>query len=280
MARPERNTVDYYPFFVGEGKKMFFIEKKYGNDGYATWLKIIDKLCITEYHFLNLNDEGELMFLAAKCNVDEDRLVSIINDIVKLGKFDRDMWLNKIIWCQSFVDSIQDAYGRRNNKCMTLDRLRKHLPSIGIAFNQLQSEKHDNKPQSKVKKKRVEETKEDVSAETYGSDGVYPKCMELYNQFIIARTGVGAKIDAATGSAMKKIITYLTSQIKDKDKISTEVPRAFEYVFIHFDRWDTFHKGQLNLNQIESNLVNIINAIRNGKPTTAIKPQSKYAPQR
>ena len=27
MARPERNTVDYFPFMCDEGKKMFYIEK-------------------------------------------------------------------------------------------------------------------------------------------------------------------------------------------------------------------------------------------------------------
>lgn len=33
MARPQRNNVDYFPFFCKEGKSMFYIEQKYGNDG-------------------------------------------------------------------------------------------------------------------------------------------------------------------------------------------------------------------------------------------------------
>ena len=41
MARPERNNVDYFPFLCKEGKAMFYIEQKYGNDGYATWIKLL-----------------------------------------------------------------------------------------------------------------------------------------------------------------------------------------------------------------------------------------------
>jgi hypothetical protein len=271
MARPERNTVDYYPFFVGEGKKMFFIEKKYGNDGYATWIKIIDKLCTTEYHYLNLNSEEEIMFLAAKCNIDEDRLISIIGDISKLGKFDKELWSHRVVWCQDFINSIQDAYKKRNNNCITFDGLRLLLLSKGILNNGLSIEIDTDNTQSKVKKSKVKKSKETTSTETIVSDGIYPACMALYNAFIIDKTGVGAKINPATGSAMKKIIDYLKTQVKNKEDLMAEVPNAFEYVFKNFDRWDKFHKGQLNLNQIESNLINILNSIRNGKQQSSTK---------
>jgi len=91
MARPERNTIDYFPHLLGEGKKMYFIENKYGNNGYATWYKILEKLGSTEYHYLNLNREDEVMFLAAKCKVTEDLLISIINDLSKMDVFDKEL---------------------------------------------------------------------------------------------------------------------------------------------------------------------------------------------
>ena len=43
MARPTRNDVDYFPFMCKEGKGMYVIEEKYGNDGFATWIKISKK---------------------------------------------------------------------------------------------------------------------------------------------------------------------------------------------------------------------------------------------
>lgn len=161
MARPEKNTVDYYPHIVGDGKKMFFIETKYGNDGYSTWHKILEKLCDTDYHYLNLNNEEEVMYLSAKCKVTEERLLSIINDIVKLGKFDKELWTNKIIWCQDFVDSIDDAYKKRNNECITLTELKELLLSLGVLKPSYDTEKVYSNTQRIVEKRIVKKIREE-----------------------------------------------------------------------------------------------------------------------
>lgn len=160
MARPERNTVDYFPHLLGEGKKMFFIENKYGNNGYATWYKILEKLGASEYHYLNLNKDEELMFLSAKCKVSEELLISIINDLSKMDVFDKDLWSNKIVWCPQFIESIDDAYRKRNNKCITLDGLRQLLTSLGILKPSKGITKGDIKPQRIVEDSIVENSKQ------------------------------------------------------------------------------------------------------------------------
>lgn len=158
MARPERNTVDYFPHFISDGKKMFFIEKKYGNDGYATWFKILEKLARTENHYLNLNEDEELLFLSAKCNIDEHQLLKIINDLSRIGAFDKKLWDVRIIWCQKFIDEIQETYKRRNNNCITFDSLCKHLVSLGILKLTKCKEIVDSNTQSRVEESRVEES--------------------------------------------------------------------------------------------------------------------------
>jgi len=132
MARPERNTVDYYPHIVEDGKKMYSLDKKYKNDGYAAFFKILDKLASTEYHYLDLNNEDELIYLSSRCNVSEELLLEIISYLAKLGKFDKELWEYKIIWCQYFIDNIQEAYKKRNNNCITIDGLRVLLTSLGV----------------------------------------------------------------------------------------------------------------------------------------------------
>lgn len=133
MARPERNNVDYFPFICKEGKAMYYIEQKYNNDGYATWVKLLRQLAVTNYHFLNLGDEVELMHLASKCKVSEEVLINIINDLVLLRQFNKLLWTEyKIIWCQDFVDSIQDAYNNRKNKCIHYLGLLQHLRNINV----------------------------------------------------------------------------------------------------------------------------------------------------
>lgn len=135
---------------------MFFIEQKYGNDGYATWYKIIEKLGSTENHYLNLNKEEEILYLAAKCRVSEIILISIINDLVKIGVFDKELWDAKIIWSQQFIESIEDAYKKRNNKCITLPGLRVLLLSLRILKHNKSELKVRGNTQS-IEEKRIEE---------------------------------------------------------------------------------------------------------------------------
>jgi len=133
MARPERNNVDYFPFICEEGKKMYYIEETYGNDGFATFVKILRELAKAEYHYLDLSKPTTVMFLSAKCKVSKETLISIINDLVDLDKFNLMLWSeNKIIWCQDFVDSIQDAYFKRKNNCITFDGLLLLLQGLGV----------------------------------------------------------------------------------------------------------------------------------------------------
>ena len=160
MARPERNNVDYFPFFCDEGKKMYYIEETYGNDGFATFVKILRELAKTEFHYLDLSKPSTMMFLAARCKVTKETLNSIILDLVNLEKFDPELWKeNKVIWCQDFVDSIQDAYKRRSNKCITLEGLRVHLHGLCIHKPQKNVLKGNINPQSKVKYTKVNKTK-------------------------------------------------------------------------------------------------------------------------
>jgi|GEM_PF-1282552 hypothetical protein len=118
----EKNTVDYFPFLCKEGKAMFYMENTYGNDGFATWFKILRQLAVTNYHYLDLGDKMEVMFLSAKCKVSEEKLLKIIQDLVNLGEFDRKLWDNyQLIWCHKFIENIQDAYRKRSNPCVNYD---------------------------------------------------------------------------------------------------------------------------------------------------------------
>lgn len=167
MARPQKNTVTYFPLDCEEGKKMFYIEETYGNDGFATFIKLLRELARSEYHYLNLSQPTTMMFLSAKCKVSKQTLESIINDLVDLGKFNAMLWNeNKIIWCQDFVDSIQDAYLKRKNKCITFEGLLQLLDSLGVRkLNKLRNNTTIN-TQSKEEYIKEEEIKEDKSKET------------------------------------------------------------------------------------------------------------------
>lgn len=172
MARPSKNTVDYFPFLCSEGETVYCIEQKYGNDGYATWVKILRQLAVTEYHYLNLSKHSSMMFLAAKCKIEVEKLTSIINDLVEFGDFDRELWEhNQIVYCEKFNLSIQDAYIKRNSKLLLKPSLFQHLLSFGILKPSKSSTKGSDNPQRKEKNIKIDNIKENENeifdAETY-----------------------------------------------------------------------------------------------------------------
>lgn len=166
MARPQRNSVDYFPFYCEEGKKMYYLEETYGNDGFATFVKLLRELAKTDYHYLDLSKNTTMMFLSAKCKVSLEILKSIINDLVNLEKFDRVLWEeNSIIWCQDFTNSIEDAYSKRKNKCITYDGLLHLLDSLGVRKLSKSKSKGGINPQSKEEYSKVNKSIEDRKAE-------------------------------------------------------------------------------------------------------------------
>lgn len=130
MARPVRNDVDYFPFLCKEGKGMHYIETKYGNDGYATWMKILRQLAVTNFHYLDLSIEADLMFLCSKCKISEEKLIAIINDLCRLGEVETELWTEyTVVFSEKFVINISDAYRKRENNCIDKDSLLRLLLS-------------------------------------------------------------------------------------------------------------------------------------------------------
>jgi hypothetical protein len=128
MGARNKHIVSYFPFICREGETVFFIEDKYGNNGYATWVKILRQLAVTERHYLDLEKKTSMLFLAAKCKVSPELLTEIINDLVEFGDFDKHLWNDrKIIFCQKFIDNIEDAYKRRSTYCIQLRDLCIHI---------------------------------------------------------------------------------------------------------------------------------------------------------
>lgn len=152
MARQQQNTVDYFPFLCKEGEAMFYIENKYGNDGYATWIKILRQLAVTNYHYLNLSEYKSRMFLSSKCKINENLLIEIITDLCNIGEFNKELWeQNKIVFSEKFIENIKDAYARRKNECVNMFTLCIHLYSSGVQSEYINSiNAHANPKKSNI----------------------------------------------------------------------------------------------------------------------------------
>lgn len=106
------------------------------------------------------------------------------------------------------------------------------------------------------------------------SKTLYQDCMTIYNDFCLSQIGVKAQIDGLQGKNMKTIIAYLKSNANEgRDE---DILNAWKFILSNLKKWDKFHQTQLKINQISSNLVNILNSIKNGNKLTNSKPESRF----
>lgn len=120
MARPQKQTIDYFPHYVNHGKTLLILQHEFGNDGYAFWFKLLELLCSSEGQVYDYNNPASWKLLLAKTAVSEDVANRILNLLAELGTIDSHLKEGKIIWVQNLVDNLELVYNRR--KCGTPEK--------------------------------------------------------------------------------------------------------------------------------------------------------------
>jgi len=101
-----------------------------------------------------------------------------------------------------------------------------------------------------------------------GPDKIYASCMKIYFEWFEARFSIAPKIDALQGKALKDIIRYLSDIVKKKDEAITEddldekVKTNWQGILESWDQLEEFYQKQTKLNQISSNIQNLIVQIK------------------
>ena len=189
MARPKKQTVDYFPHIANSGKTIFILENQFGNDGYAFWFKTLELLATTDGHVIDTGNPSEWEFLIAKTRVSEDTAREILNLLGKLEAIDNELLQVGILWCQNLVDNVSDVYKKRKvNLPVRPDKnsfgQQKHEQS-GVSDNGNPSTTivSDNiNPQSKVKETKVKETKVKESSNAENKPPAAANIFTIYEQ--------------------------------------------------------------------------------------------------
>jgi len=125
MGRPERRDVDYFPFFIKDGRTLFILEGKYQCKGTGFFTNLFRFLSRTPDHHFQLKTESDILFFFTTVKCDQESALDMINLMVTTGKLDKDLWdQERVLASQDFLDSIQDAYRKRTNSCITLDEIK------------------------------------------------------------------------------------------------------------------------------------------------------------
>ena len=207
MARPKKYTVDYFPHFAtGSHRTIDVLEENYGNDGYSLWFKLLEILAVTEGHYLDLNDQTDLEYFAAKAKIDVEKAVVILNHLARLKAIDKSLWNHKVVWCQNFVDNLSELYARRR---MALPQ----KPSLNefMYAETPSSEGLCTTETPKVNKSIVEESKEKESKEEKSKVNVVGV---VSNDFLLVKECYENNIGTLSGSVMEIINYYLDEGVQ------------------------------------------------------------------
>jgi hypothetical protein len=114
MARQKQETVEYFPHNTQHKQTIFNLRTRFGNDGYAFWFTLLEKLGTTKGHALRQSNEGEFIHLCSQAMVTEEQAIEILDLCARLEAIDRELWEKAhIIWSQNFVNNLTSVYRKR-----------------------------------------------------------------------------------------------------------------------------------------------------------------------
>ena len=147
MSRPTKNTVDYFPHDCHQKKELEIFINKHGNEGYAFYYRLFELLGVTPNHQYDCSKSIDYQYLLTKTGVKEDSFEQLIISLVELDIVDKELWKRKVIWIQSFVDSIAVVYAKRTNDLPTINSYRGENTTF-----------RSRNPQSKLNNNKKEES--------------------------------------------------------------------------------------------------------------------------
>jgi len=279
MARLTKNNCDYFSHDADMRKdpKVKAVRAKFKKIGYPIWCMLLEYLTGADGNEFEYSDlEFELI-----AGDFEDFSVTEIRDVVDYCIYLEMLFIkNGFIHSENLDKRLMPVYKKRGiAKQISKKQSRKNGKFVSDKPNDLAflSQDDTEMPQSKVNQIKGKETK---GKETNISEAssLFSECNEIYNNFCLLRIGVKGEFDKLQGKSMNGIIELLRANVKDKSGSNQIILDSWRYILDNFDCWEKFHQENIKLNQIRSNLLNIMIAIkRSSKRTTQQTNQDRQS---
>lgn len=166
MARPTRQGVDYFPLDIHLDDKFKFIQIKYGLEGFAAVIKLMQK--IYSYGYWYQWGEDEVLIFAHENNIDKDVLLQIVQESIERDIFDKELYDKYTILTSRGIQKRYKEIVRRRKDVEVVEEYLLVDNNFGVNANIVPTQcKHsdDKSTQSKVEESRVEKSKEEEKEE-------------------------------------------------------------------------------------------------------------------
>ena len=128
MARPRKLTMDFFIHDANASadKKIKLISKKHGNDGYATYFRLLESLCHEPGMQLSLKDPEMAELLAEDYRLrDIQHLYKIIQCCADIRLFDKQLWeSDRVVFSHGLFDRYSDRLEDRKDAAIRKKRSR------------------------------------------------------------------------------------------------------------------------------------------------------------
>lgn len=268
MARPQKNNADYFSHDndMRNDDKVKAVRRKFKHEGYSIWNMMLEKLSKSDGFTLKYN-EKTLELWAGDFEIETEKLVEILEYFLKVELL---VHLEGEIFSENMIRRFTGLIDKRNKH---REKFQQQKPAETVIMDA-------EMPQSKVNKSIVKESKlnnsKEEKKEDLSPDGdrplppgiknakLFPQMITVYDDFIKKQTGgPGSKINGAEGQAMRQIIEYWRKASKDpSDK---GILNSWNHMLMCWGDLEPFYQGKLKLTEINSNMVNLINQIKNPK---------------
>ena len=114
MARPAKRNCDYFSHFVSQDRDLYFIETRFGIDGYYFYYRLREFLCQCDDITYKIEFETDLEYLYRYFALDKSNVQEMLDACADNGIIDHNLWYNaQIIWQDDLAAILKDAWKGR-----------------------------------------------------------------------------------------------------------------------------------------------------------------------
>ena len=225
MARPKKEGMDYFPHDTDavNDEKIEALRLLYGNDGYAFYFILLERIYRTKEFELDVSDAETQQILARKVGVNLEVFQQMLETSLKRGCFDREEYENRGVLTSEGIQKRAGVVVEKREKMRSKYRNDK-VSEVSDA--ETTQETGVETPQSKVKESKEKKSKEKNKKIKYAEfvsleQSEYDKLVEQHGEESVKEMiNVLDNYKGANGKKYKSdyraILTWVVDRVKGK----------------------------------------------------------------
>jgi spore germination protein YaaH len=222
MARPKKEGMDYFPHDTDavNDEKIEALRYLYGNDGYAFYFILLERIYRTKNFELDVSDAETIQILSRKVGVNEEKFHQMLETSLKRGCFDKQAYEESHVLTSEGIKKRASVVVEKRVKMR--DKYQSSKDSVSDAETTQETEVET--PQSKEKESKEKKRKEDIYANEFAQFWlIYPRKLDKKKALAKFKT---VRKNHSLETILEGTKKY-AQQVKDTDKQFIKHPSTF-----------------------------------------------------